>query len=136
MQGQILQFAGSLLAILLLAGIARALHLGAPPKLRDDAAALFHADQAVDGFDPVEIARDRDGNGAILRDRQNRILLLKPHGAHFAARLATPRMVAKIQDGMLIIQTGERRFGDVSLQVGNAPYWADAINAVNITSDA
>lgn len=136
MPGQLIQFAGSLLAILLLAWLARALRLGTTPVLHDDDEVRRHANQAVDGFDPVEIARDRDGHGAILRNASGILLLLKQHGAHFAGRIITPVMAASAQDDTLIVQTGERRFGDVALRVDNAPYWADAINTVSMRGDA
>ena len=135
MQGQIFQFAGSLLAILALAWIARALRLGAPPKLLDEASARFHANAAVDDFETVELAIDRDGKGAILRDSGGRILLLRPHGAHFAGRLVTPVMAASAQGDSLVVDTNEHRFGKVTLQLDNAQYWAEAINAVNAAHD-
>lgn len=135
MQGQIIQFAGSLLAILALAWIARALRLGPQKKLLDESAAHFHANQTVDGFEPVECAVDSNGDGAILRDSDDRILLLRPHGAHFAGRLVTPAMTAKAQRGLLVIETNERQFGEVTMQLDNAQYWADAINAVNAAHD-
>lgn len=125
------QFAGSLLAILALAWLARALRLGKPPRLLDDAAARYHANAAVEGFAPVDIARDRDGRSAILRDAHGRFLILKPHGAHFAARLLKPPMTARTQDGALVIQTGERLFGDVTLQIADPQAWENAINAIN-----
>lgn len=135
MQNQIIQFGGSLLAILALAWVARALRLGISAKLRDDADARFLANEAVDGFEATDLAIDRDGNGAILRDSSGRILLLRPHGVHFAGRLVTPPMIAYAHNDALVIETKERRFGDVTLQLDNAKYWADAINAVNAAHD-
>lgn len=126
-----LQFAGSLLAILALAWIARLLRLGSTPRLLDDMAARFHANAAVEGFAPVDIALDRGGKGAILRDAHSRFLVLKPHGAHFAARLLTPAMKATTRDGALVILTGERLFGEVTLQIADPQSWENAINAIN-----
>ncbi len=57
----LLQFLGSLVAILALAGLAYWLKLGPAPQLTDETAARRAADYAVSGYEPVAIGLDRDG---------------------------------------------------------------------------
>jgi hypothetical protein len=63
MIGQMLQFAGSLIAILALAWFARRLDLGGDTRIRDEAHLRELAEEALCGFEPVEIAIDRVGTG-------------------------------------------------------------------------
>ena len=64
MTGQALQFAGSLIAILALAWIARKLGLGGDTRIRDEAHLRELAEEALCGFEPVDIAIDRTVRGA------------------------------------------------------------------------
>lgn len=133
---EVLQFLGSLGAILALAWFARALKLGGDPRLVDDAAAMHAAGQAIDGYAPIEIARDQQGRGAILRDSAGRILLLKPHGNKFAGRMLGPQSHAQADKASLMVDSGERRFGSVTLAIDNADAWAEAVNALKEPGDA
>lgn len=122
-----LLFTGSLVAILALAGVARWLGLGRAPKLAGEADARLAATEALDGFAPVRVALDREGAGAIMEDRDGRLLVLKPHGNFFAARTGGPRWSATADGQRLTVDSGERRFGKVSLVLDDAPYWVAAI---------
>lgn len=137
---ELLQFLVSLVAILALAGIARWLELGGKPMLEDDESIRRAAGEAVFGYEPVAIARDREGRGAIMRDAGGRLLLLKPHGNRFAARLLAAAAQAQIWRDLgkasLEIDCGERRFGTVHLEIEQPEAWADAINRLGSQSDA
>ena len=130
----LLQFLGSLAAILALAGLARWLKLGPSPRLADEEAAREAAEQAVDGYCATTIGLDRDGKGAILSDARGRILLLRAHGAHFAGRILGP--AARAETGgdrgarTLVIASGERRFGEARLELDDPQAWADRVNAI------
>lgn len=122
------QIAGSLVAILALAGIARWLQLGEDVRLRSKDEARALAEAAVCGFEPVEIALDRAGIGALLRDAQGRVLLLKRHGARFAARLLSGHRDSRLDRNFLTVSTGEKRFGTVTLDLGaDAGVWAASL---------
>ncbi|GAA4046088.1 hypothetical protein [Parerythrobacter jejuensis] len=130
------QLGGSLIAILLLAGLTAWLKLGASPRLHDESDARRAADQVVSGFEAEEFAIDRDGEGAILRGPNGQIMVLRPHGSHFAGRVLTPEARAQLSGGQLHIHTGERRFGDVFLTLEDGPYWVAAINGLETPRDA
>ena len=67
-QPLLLQTAGSLVAILALAGLAWWLKLGGAPLLADDEAVRRAAGEVEDGFVPVAIARTADGMAGLARD--------------------------------------------------------------------
>ncbi|XUU61640.1 hypothetical protein ACRAQ6_05045 [Erythrobacter sp. HA6-11] len=133
---QALQFAGSLIAILVLAWLVKRLGLGKDPVLTDDNHAIAVATEVLDGFAAQEVARDADGTGALLRDAQGQIILLKPHGGHFAGRVLNSSASAKLSDNEIQITSGEKRFGDVHLIIDDAASWVEAINRLNSTSNA
>ncbi|WP_435200166.1 hypothetical protein [Qipengyuania sp. 902] len=126
----LLQFLGSLAAILVLAAFAWRLKLGPEPRLEDEKAACRAADEAVSGFEPVAIGLDSEGRGALLRDVGGRILLLRPHGSHFAGRLLTDRADARVGDGVLFVDTAEKRYGTARLALADASAWMQAIEAI------
>ncbi|WP_369026579.1 hypothetical protein [Qipengyuania sp. RANM35] len=126
----LIQFLGSLAAILALAAIAWWLKLGPTPRLADREAALGAADEAVSGFLAVDCAIDEDGHGALLRDASGRILLLRPHGSHFAGRVLTRAATARIEGGTLVIDTAEKRYGAARLKLADASAWMQAIEGI------
>lgn len=127
---ELLQFLGSLAAILALAAIAWALKLGPERKLASEEEARAAANEAVDGFAPVKLALDKDGRGALLSDASGRVLLLRPHGVHFAGRILTPAAEARVDDGVLVIDTAEKRYGAARLTLEDAPAWVKQIEAI------
>ena len=131
MSDQFVQFLGSLAAILVLAAIARGFRLGPAPTLKDESEARRAADEAVDGFAPLEIALDAQGRGAVMSDAQGRILLLRPHGTHFAGRLLTSRAEARVEGETLVVDTAERRFGAAHLEVADPQAWVQRIEAID-----
>lgn len=126
----LLQFGGSLIAILAIFWLVRRLGLGPAPLLESDEAASHAAECAVAGFRPVAIARDSGGQGALLRDAAGRVLLLRQHGAHFAGRMLGPLAQAHIDDDALIVDSAERRYGAVRLTIDDASAWVEAIGAL------
>jgi hypothetical protein len=137
----LLQTAGSLVAILALAGLAWWLRLGSSPTLASDDDVRRAASEAVDGFDPVAIARDAEGRAAVARDAQGRIMVLKRHGNRFAGRMLGPAARAVIwrdpgaPEG-LEIDCGEALFGKVLLDLPDPDAWVDAINALSTAHNA
>jgi hypothetical protein len=131
MLAQILQILGSLVAIVFLAFLCRKLDLGADVRLRSEAQARQLAQEALCGFDPVDLALDRAGIGALLRDTRGRVMLLRRHGAHFASRLLDSHTFARLDRNFLTIGTGEKPFGMVTLDLGDkAQVWASSLRHV------
>ena len=129
------QTAGSLVAILALAGLAWWLKLGGSPRLDSEEAVRRAAGEVEDGFAPVAITCDAGGASALARDAQGRIMVIKRHGNRFAGRVLGPAASAR-HDGSLIVDPGEPRFGSVTLTLPDAPAWADAINQIETRQDA
>lgn len=124
----LLQFGGSLLAILALAWLARRLDLGGDARIQGEEHARVLAEEAICGFEPVEIAIDRAGMGALLRDPRGRVLLLRRHGSHFASRLLDSYVHARLDRNFLTLATADQRFGSVTFDLGNkAPEWAASL---------
>lgn len=118
----------SLAAILGLAWLARQMGLGADVRIRSVEHARQLANEAVCGFEPVDLALDRAGIGALLRDDHGRMLLIKRHGAHFAARLLNTHVDARLDRNFLTIGSGEKTFGQVTLDLGDkAQVWAGSL---------
>lgn len=52
------------------------------------------------GFSPIGIILAQDGRGALLRDREGRVAVIAPVGAHFLARILKPGVqVKRMADG-------------------------------------
>ncbi len=126
----LLQFLGSLVATVALAALALWLKLGPARRLENEADARREASEAVDGFEPVEVALDREGRAALLRDAAGRILLLRQHGTHFAGRLLTAAASARIDAGALVVETSERRYGGVRLELDDPSVWVQHIESI------
>lgn len=126
----LLQFLGSLVAILSLAGLAWWMKLGPQNTLSSEDEARFAANEAVDGFSPTDIALDEAGRGALLGDAQGRILLLRQHGTHFAGRVLTSEAKARIDGTTLVIDTAERRYGSARLEVAEPQAWVKRIETI------
>ena len=97
-------------------------------RLRDKEQAARLASQALWGFAAIDVALDRAGIGALLRDGAGRVMLLRRHGVHFAARLLDSHANARLDRNFLTIGTGERRFGELTLNLGDeAQVWAASL---------
>ena len=126
----LLQFLVSLVAILALAGLARWLGLGPEQRLGSEGEARRAAAEAVAGFEAETLAVDMQGRGAILKDRDGRILLLRPHGSQIAGRILTPAASARLEEGVLVVDTAERRYGAARLRIQDASAWMQAVEAL------
>jgi hypothetical protein len=121
----LLKLAGSLVAIFFLAWLAKYLKLGGDVRIRSDEQARVIADQILPGFEPVDIAIDKAGIGALMRDAGGRHLLVRRHGAQFAGRLLDRHSDTRLDQNFLTVGTGEKTFGKVTLNLGpQAQYWA------------
>ena len=124
MTAKLLIIGGSLLAILFLSWLSARLGLGGNPRIRDEDHARELADDALCGFAPSEIAIDRNCAAALLRDETGRVMLLRRHGAHFAARLLERSATIRLVRGQLTVSPADRRFGATVLDLGTkAPRW-------------
>lgn len=122
---ELAKLGGSIAAILFLAWLAKQLHLGGDLRIRDEAHARALADEAVCGYQPVDIIIDRAGIGALMKDAQGRHMLIRRHGAAFVARLLDRHSELRLDHNFLTIGTGEKTFGKVTLNLGrDAQYWA------------
>ena len=131
MIAQALQFGGSLAAILLLAWLARWLGLGGDLRLRDPDEARRLAGEALCGFEAQEVALDRAGIGALLRDSAGRIMLLRRHGVHWVARLLDSHAGVRLDRSFITIATGDRTFGAITLDLGDrAQAWASSLRRI------
>ena len=123
-----LQVLGSLVAILVLAWIARWMKLGGDPRIASPEQALALADDAICGFSAEAVVVDRAGIGALVRDAANRVLLIRQHGSHFAARELTSHAGVRLDGRFLTITTDDRRFGTITLDLGEqAQVWAASL---------
>lgn len=122
------QLLGSLVAVLLLVAVAWKLGLGGDPRIRDEAQARRLAGEAIWGFDAIDVGLDRAGIAALLRDAQGRVMLLRRHGTHFAARLIESHSGVRLDHNFLTIAAGESSFGSVTLDLGtSAQVWAGSL---------
>lgn len=122
---ELIVLGGSLVAVIALVLLTRAFGLGGDPRIQSTEHARKLADEAIFGFDPVEIAVDKAGYGALLRDAGGRVLLLRRHGTHFAGRLLDRQTRARLDRNFLTITPADRFFGTVTLNLGReAQVWA------------
>jgi len=110
---QLIQLAGSIVAILALAGFARWLKLGESRIATAEDARRF-AEEALAGFDGGRVLLSGDGCAALV-EGQGTVAVLKRHGAKVAVRrLVPPIEVHEAVEGATV-ETGERLFGPVTL---------------------
>ena len=124
----VIQIAASVVLILAVTWLSRRLALGSDVRLRDESEARALAKAAVCGFEPRELALDRAGIAALARDGEGRVMLLRRHGAQFAARLLDGHADARLDRNFLTIGTGERFYAPVTLDLGDqAQVWAASL---------
>lgn len=127
----LLQTAGSLAAILALAGLAWWLKLGGAPVLVGEDDIRRVAGEVEDGFVPLDWAVSRDHTAALARDAEGRIMLIRLHGNRFAGRMLGPGASARGVGGALEVDCGETWFGKTRLVIANPTPWAEAINRIS-----
>jgi hypothetical protein len=124
----VLQVGASLLAILGLGWLARRMGLGGDPRIADEMHARTLADDAIYGFDVQAVALDRARIGALVRDSHDRVMLIRQHGSHFAAREITSHAGIRLDGRFLTITTQDKRFGTITLDLGDqAQVWAASL---------
>ena len=128
----LIQLAGSLVAVLFVAWLVKRMGLGADPRIADAAHAIRLADEAETGFGGIEVARDRAGFAAIVRNAEGRMMLVRAHGNHFAARPVDAATVGRLDKEFLTLTMPEKTFGAVTLQLGkDAGMWASRMRDLN-----
>lgn len=110
---QLIQLAGSIVAILALAGFARMLRLGDSRIGNEDDARRF-AEEALAGFEAGRALVSGDG-GAALVEGQGTVAVVKRHGARVAVRRLIPPLIVREAVEGATIETGEKLFGPVTL---------------------
>jgi hypothetical protein len=119
------QTGASLVAVFFVAWLVGRMGLGADPRIEDAAHAIRLAEEAEAGFRGTDVARDRAGFAAIVRNAEGRMMLVRAHGNHFAARPVDRQMMARLDKDFLTLTPPERTFGAVTLQLGKeAGVWA------------
>jgi len=128
-----LQAAGSLAAVLLVFLLVRSLALGNDVRIADEAEARALAEEAQCGFDPVDVAMDRARIGALLRNRAGEVMLIRRHGARFAARVISSHAGARLDRGFLTLSTDDPHFGSITLDLGDkAQVWAASLRRLGV----
>lgn len=122
------QTAGSLVAILALAGLAWWLKLGGTPALCNEATLRSAAGEIADGFEVAEFCVSDDHSAALARDVSGQIVLIRRHGNRFAGRILGTDATARTNGAVLEVDCGERRFGVAQLTLDDPSAWEDAIN--------
>src|SRR3546814_2902596 len=112
------QAGASLVIVLFVAWLVGKMGRGADPRNENEAHAIRLAEEAEAGCRGVEGARDRAGFAAIVRNAEGRMMLVRAHGNHFAARPVDASVIGKLDKDFLILTTPERTFGAVTLQLG------------------
>jgi hypothetical protein len=136
MQGvwfELVKLGASIIAILFVAWLVKRMGLGGDVRIRDEAHARALADEAICGFDPVDIVLDRAGIGALMKDANGRHLLIRRHGAQWAGRLLDGHARSRLDQNFLTIGTGEESFGKITLNLGaEAQYWAAGLRHMTV----
>ena len=133
MTAELLKLGGSIAAILFIAWFARFLRLGGDVRIRSEEQAREIANETCCGFDPVEIAIDKAGIAALLRDAEGRHLLVRRHGVQWAGRLLDRHNDSRLVKNFLTVGTGEKTFGSVTLNLGSqASHWAAGLRNLKI----
>lgn len=131
-QAELIQLGASLVAVLFVAWLVRAIGLGADPRIADADHAIRLAEEAEAGFGGVEVARDRAGFAALVRNGEGRMMLVRAHGNFFAARAVDASVIGRLDKNFLTLTTPEKTFGAVTLQLGKeAGMWASRMRDIN-----
>jgi hypothetical protein len=122
---ELIQLGGSVVAVLCVVWLVGKMGLGADPRIEDEAHAIRLAEEAEVGFGGIEVARDRAGFAAIVRNAEGRQMLVRAHGNHFAARPIDGQVIGRLDKDFLTLTMPERTFGAVTLHLGkDAGMWA------------
>jgi hypothetical protein len=121
----------SLFAVVALGWLARRLGLGEEARIRDEDHAKAIAFDALYGFEAIDVAVDRAGYAALLKDRLNRHALICAKGGNFVARLVLPPVEGRLDQKLLTIDLQEPDFDPITLNLGEAAqYWASGLRHI------
>ncbi len=121
----------SLLAVLALGWLAKIMNLGGDVRIQDEAHAIKLAFDGHFGFRAVDAAVDRAGYSALVKDAEDRHLLLFRKGNKFVGRLVTPPIEGRLDQKLLTIDLGEAGTDTVTLNLGEkAQYWASGLRHI------
>jgi hypothetical protein len=113
---------GSLAAIGIVVLIVRALRFQA--KALSEEQAMRYSEEMIAGFDAIDAGLCRNRHSALVLGNDGRVVLLKCTGNRYAARALTPPARCRCpEQGRLIVDSDERQFGHVELQLDNAALW-------------
>ena len=127
----------SLVMVLAIYGLARLLRLGGDVRIADADHAARLADAVFPGFAAEDITLDRARIGALVRDRGGRVLLIRRHGARFVGRELTSHGGIRLDRHTLTLETGDRRFGTLTLDLGaDAQIWAASLRRLDVQEHA
>jgi hypothetical protein len=117
--------------------LAHALRLGGDVRIADADHAARLAEATIAGFDASEIALDRARIGALVRNRAGRVLLIRRHGARFVGRELTSHDGIRLDRNCLTLETGDSRFGPLTLDLGaSAQIWAASLRRLGTETAA
>lgn len=123
--------ASTLVSLVLVLGLyllARGLRLGGDVRLADADHARRLAEDTCTGFAAVDVTLDRARIGALVRNREGRVLLIRRHGARFVGRELTSHAGVRLDRHTLTLETEGRRFGTLTLDLGaDAQTWAASL---------
>ena len=128
---QLLQFGGSLAAILALFLLAGWLKLGGVGRIDGPKHAMALASEADLHFTPRDVIVDREGRAAILFDGAA-VMLLMPHGNKFVGRVLGPAARVERTGEGLSVHSGERlhRPVEIALDHEEAEAWFARLRAL------
>ena len=130
-QAELIQLGASLAAVLFVAWLVGRMGLGADPRIADADHAIRLAEEAEAGFCGVDVARDRAGFAAIVRNAEGRMMLVRAHGNFFAARAVDASVSGRLDKDFLTLTPPERSFGSVTLHLGkDAGMWASRMREI------
>jgi hypothetical protein len=117
---QLIQFAVSLIAIFAVAHFVRTLGLGGDIRLKDETQVRKIAHDAYYGFEASDIIIDLAGISAIVKDAQNRHMLIFRNGVHFTARMLHLPIAGRLDHKFLTIELNEPGIAPITLNLGSA----------------
>lgn len=120
MIAMVVQAGVSLVMVTGIAWFIKTLNLGSDSRIADEDHALRLAEEAETGFNGVEVARDRAGFSALVRNGEGRMMVIRAHGNHFAARPIDSNVTMRLDKDLLILTVPERSFGPVALKLDRA----------------
>lgn len=112
----------SVLAVLLLIGLAFAMNFRAQPSL-DEATARDEAEARLAGFRATDIALAKEGRGAVLLGADQSLAFLLPFGDSWVSRRVVRGVEMAHRDGVLIAKLKEPMLAEARLPLEPLPGW-------------